>query len=271
MNTKTNKWLLVILCSCLLLNNCTPTPPAGCSDTITGTSLQTNLIAYYKFPSSGAQLNDYSGNNFHLTNTGSVAADLNRSGSANCAMRFNGNNYLETTMPSGLSYVSGQAFTLALSFKPDAPPFANGAFKILVAQLQASVVVSPSILLGAAWTFTAPSLRIDSSKNIVANVGAYLHSPGVSMISNNDWHTAIFSWDGVNQVSLTDYNSATAVTTTQTATVTPIAACTAGSCPTHTVIGYGFIGVIDDIKIWSRILTATEILTIKTYDSPCCP
>ena len=266
---------VVLLFSLGLINNCTPTPPPatiGCVDSLGLAPLSVNLVAYYKFPSTGGpQLNDYSGNANHLTNILSALPDLNRIGSTNCAMRFNGSNYLETNLSTSLSYTSGQPFTLVLTFRPDATvPSPPNSTQILVSQFLPAQPIVPSVLLPANWTSAMPGLRLDSAKNIVSKTGTYLTSPGTSLITNNDWRTAIFVWDGISQIAITDHNFTSGITTSNTATVTPIAPCAAGSCPTHTVIGFGFKGVIDDIKLWSRVLTPTEFSTVKTYVSPCC-
>ena len=92
--------LLAAIAGISLLNGgCSPTPVPGCADNITTATLSTGLVAYYKFPSSGVQLNDYGGNGYHLSNVGGVTPDINRVSSANCAMRFNGSNYLQA--PAG--------------------------------------------------------------------------------------------------------------------------------------------------------------------------
>jgi hypothetical protein len=45
----------------------------------------------------------------------------------------------------------------------------------------------------------------------------------------------------------------------------------ATSCTTPTtIIGYGFKGIIDDIKVWNRLLTTAELNAAFSYDSPCC-
>jgi hypothetical protein len=174
-------------------------------------------------------------------------------------------------MPSALSFDSSKPFTLVLSYKPDVALIPTGIFPILVAQLYPATVVNPALLGYAASAGPQPALRLDSMKNTFTNVGTFLRTPNTNIATNTDWHTVIFSWDGINTVSLTDYNLTTTITTTQTASFVALPNCVPGSCPTHTIIGYGFNGIIDDVKFWGRLLTPAEITTIKTFDSPCCP
>jgi hypothetical protein len=265
------KILFVVLSSATLIlsgSSCSTTPPAGCADNITIPSLSTGLLAYYKFPSSGAQLNDYGGNGYHLSNVGSATPDVNRVGSPNCAMRFNGTNYLQA--PPGFPAVGVFAttpFTVMVTYQPDATSITpTNLHPILIGQFCGSL--TPAVLTST-WGSANFLLGLDSAKvpfSVLNPNAAYSGSP--IAFGDNSWHNAAVTWDGINTMKVYQFtipgtlfsqsNIYGPITNTCTSTYT-------------TIIGYGFKGIIDDIKIWNRVLTASELNTSFNYDSPCCP
>jgi hypothetical protein len=262
-----------LLIACLLLallqlcfSSCSPTPVPGCADTITVPSLSTGLIAYYKFPSSGSQLSDYGGNGYHLSNIGSVMPGNNRVGSNNCAMHFNGSNYLlaPATFPA-IGAFSSTPFTVMLTYKPDGTVIPNGTYAMLMAQVCGAI--SPTILN---YPFATANfvLGIDTCKVPFSTLNpnaAYAGSP--CSINDSAWHNAAVTWDGIGTITVYQF-TISGPAYSHSVTNGPLSP----SCGvTNTIIGYGFKGIIDDIKIWNRVLTVSELSAAFNYDSPCCP
>lgn len=257
-----------IIVICLLNKACSPTPVPGCADNITTPSLSTGLVAYYKFPSSGAQLNDYGGNAYHLSNVGSVTSDINRSLNANCAMKFNGSNYLQ--VPAGFPAIgafSTTPFTVMVTYKPDATLITSpNKFPILIAQVCGAV--TPAVLANPS-SATNFVLGIDSCKSpfgLLSPTAVYAGAPCWG--SDSLWHNAAITWDGVGTIKIYQFTITPSSQYSVTYASTPLAT----SCATpNTIIGYGFKGIIDDIKVWNRVLTSAELNAAFGYDSPCCP
>ena len=252
----------------LLNDGCSPTPVPGCADNITTATLSTGLVAYYKFPSSGAQLNDYGGNGFHLTNVGAVVTDINRALNANCAMKFNGTNYLQAPAGfPGIGAFSTTPFTVMVTYKPDAALIGSpNRYPILIAQVCGAV--TPAVLANPSSS-TNFVLGIDSCKSpfgLLWPTSVYAGAP--CWASDSIWHNAAITWDGVNTIKV--YQFTISPSSQYAATFTSVPLATSCSTPT-TIFGYGFKGIIDDVKVWNRVLTTAELNAAFGYDSPCCP
>jgi hypothetical protein len=247
--------------------SCASTPPAGCADNITVATLSTGLVAYYKFPSTGVQLDDYGGNGYNLSNIGAAVPDLNRALSAGCAMKFNGTNYLQA--PSSFPAIGAFAstpFTIVLAYKPDGA-FITPAntYPILIAQICGAI--SPSVLLNplASTNFV---LGIDSCKVpfcALSPNAAYAGNPCNK--ADSLWHNAAVTWDGIGTMKVYQFT----VGGTLYSQTSSSGALTTTCGTTKTIIGYGFKGVIDDVKVWNRVITSAELSAAMNYDSPCCP
>jgi Concanavalin A-like lectin/glucanases superfamily len=265
---KTCNKLICFFLLVILLASCSPTPPPGCADNITVATLSTGLVAYYKFPSSGFQLDDHGGNAYHLSNIGSVTSDLNRASSANCAMRFNGTNYLQATspLPSTIGPFLTKPFTVELAYKPDGALIVPAnTYPILIGLVCGPI--GPSILTNP-MGLNNFLLGIDSCKvpfSVLSPNAAYSGSPCNK--SDSLWHNAAVTWDGSNTMTVYHF-TAGGTLYSQVTTGVPL---TPGCSIPNTIIGYGLKGLIDDIKIWNRVITSAELSAAMSYDSPCCP
>jgi Concanavalin A-like lectin/glucanases superfamily len=268
------KSINTLILAAVIITSCTPTavPVVGCTDNIVSSSLGTGLLAYYKFPTAtaGNLLNDFGANGFTLTNVGGVVSDLDRTGLNTSSMRFNGTNYLlaPASFPNITTSV-GTPFTVMVTYKPDAALIIpQSKHPILIGQICGPII--PSILTNP---FSSPNfiLAIDSAKVVSSTLApnnAYSSSP--YNLVDNAWHNAAVSWDGINTVTVYQFNPApgSGITYSQTKVGTALAStCTSA----NTIIGYGFNGIIDDVKIWNRLLTAAEMMSAYSYDSPNCP
>ena len=81
--------------------------------------LQNGVVAFYPFIN--GSLNDESGNNNNLTNSTSASATSDRDGNPNCAFSFNSTNneFLEYTNPTFLDDLPVNNFSISLWYKAD--------------------------------------------------------------------------------------------------------------------------------------------------------
>ena len=199
-------------------------------------SLLTGLAGYYKLvEASGATALDSLGVN-DLANNGTVGTAAGRVGTSRV---MSTGNYLSAASASAYDYSTGQAFTVAAW----AYPTSKKAFGMVVAKDNSWVLRMDS--LGTGWEFTD-----------TVNPGA--RTPGVATL--NAWHLLVARYDpsvGMGEFSLSVNGGAS----TGNAPAFPL-----GSIK---VVQFGardganpFFGRVDEVGIWSRLLTAAEETTL---------
>jgi hypothetical protein len=90
---------LILLLAAAGCNKSSETDGAASMDCLPA-DMQSGVIAFYSF--SNGSINDYSGNNYHLTNGTTASPAEDRAGNPNCAFLFNRykNEFLHYTDPS---------------------------------------------------------------------------------------------------------------------------------------------------------------------------
>ncbi|MCX8524200.1 T9SS type A sorting domain-containing protein [Chryseobacterium formosus] len=194
------------------------------------------LVAWWGFTGSAI---DYSGNSNDLTVTGATLT-ADRNGTANAAYSFNGTSAFLTK--SSLSYNFAQAGTYSISFWMKKTGNSEG-----VAMMSGSNTSGNFIWL----------LQCDATKTIFGT-----NKQGESWTWANGPNYSTTAWEHFvavyNNQTMQLYKNGTLVSTS-TNTYT---GSTSAAMPFYIgrAIGGGYIAAsIDDVGIWSRVLTATEI------------
>lgn len=207
------------------------------------------LVAWWGFTGSAI---DYSGNSNDLTVTGATLT-ADRNGTANAAYSFNGTSAFLTK--SSLSYNFAQAGTYSISFWMKKTGNSEG-----VAMMSGSNTSGNFIWL----------LQCDATKTIFGT-----NKQGESWTWANGPNYSTTAWEHFvavyNNQTMQLYKNGTLVSTS-TNTYT---GSTSAAMPFYIgrAIGGGYIAAsIDDVGIWSRVLTATEISqlynsTLSTNDT----
>ena len=207
------------------------------------------LVGYWKFDEgSGASSTDSSGNN----NPGSlISSPTWTTGKVGEALSFNGStNYVNVGDPtSGILDFGTGDFTIAAWFKLDVLP---GTFTAIVNKGAASIVgyslsVTSANYLSGSIQATGGTNQNVSSISSALSVGVWTH--GVAVFDRDD-NIYIYK-DGVNVVT-SDY-SAGNTNSISNSTAFNIGA-RSGS--------YKFPGLIDEVRVYSRTLSAAEIMAL---------
>ncbi|WP_445721224.1 hypothetical protein, partial [Flavobacterium sp.] len=89
------------------------------------TNLQNGVIAFYPF--SNGSINDFSGNNYNLTNTTSASAGIDRAGNSNCAFSFTQANgdFIKYVNPTFMDDFQTLPFSISLWYKNENNPISD--------------------------------------------------------------------------------------------------------------------------------------------------
>lgn len=215
------------------IGNATMAPLAYSGIIAAPSILMNGLAGYYKMSqASGTSLwLDSLGNN-HLTQHGSVSS---ASGILGTAGVFDTNNYLQASNANVYDYPSGQSFTFACWVYPTT----LSAFGMVIGK----------------------NFRYDLRLGSVANTWDFTRTDGVGSsattgtVTANTWHFLCAWYDAVAGTLNLSVNNNTPVTITNTPGIVntdtfEIGART-GANP--------FIGRIDEVGVWNRVLTSAEI------------
>lgn len=211
--------------------------------------LNSSLLAYYPF-NGGA--NDVSGNNYNATTvTATITPDRNNI--ANSAYFFNGTQRIE--LPSGQLFDSPD-FTVSLWFQATSNANPSGA---VVQRIYAGATTvsgrqnfsmnynlngnnlvemrsEPAVPIPGGLVLTAPN---------IINVGTWYHMVAVRDFANNEV-----------RIYLDNIEVASSLIGFSPNLPSPLDIHSLGMYPTGV---QGFVGKIDDVGIWGRALTTTEI------------
>jgi hypothetical protein len=236
---------------------CPPPTSLPCS-TLTG-SLSSGVLAFYPF--GYGSLSDLSGNGNNLINTTAAVPTMDRNSSPTCAYRFSGTDFLTT--PAGgstfLNNITTSPFSISLWYQPlNTRPVGN--YELLIGR--------GNTPLHCPDTWGEWSLGLYDCRKAVAGFDMYSHWETSAMGCNqfmsfisNSWHHLAFVYDGTNY---TIYRDGIASSTSS------------GPCGPGTfnvaemMLGVDYNGDLDDIVIYNRTLSVSEVLTLFHLPASCC-
>ncbi len=204
-------------------------------------------VAYYPF---NGNANDESGNGNNGAVSGGGTFTTDRFGNPNSAFSSTTTSYID--IPESVSLDLQSAFTLSAWFKMEQ---VTHAYSALISK-DYSTGYSIGIDSGGSGVCPAPSGVVRNMRIMVANQNTYFNSD----FSCNTWyHVAVTYDDNTNQAQLYVNGS---LVDTQTVTASP-------NINSYS-LGIGrdmrfldkFVGVIDDVRIYNRVLTSDEILQL---------
>ncbi|WP_298422541.1 LamG domain-containing protein [uncultured Kordia sp.] len=218
-----------------------------CTSAMT-TPLIDNLILYMPFAN---EVKDLVSN---WETTGNYTYVSDRDGNTSCALGFNGSETLEVPITTTNQIVQGDAFSVSLWFKMQNTNASN--YEIL---LQKGSAISEGFQISVFDLNTPVFSDADSGYGLWDdpwNMDANLPS------DTTNWHHLVLTVDGNNTVRLyrdgqqrnEDVNSTIDI----------------GSTPLmNYMLGSGFEGHLDDIRMYNIALTPNDVSTLYTLDADC--
>ncbi len=259
--------------------DCSGTVPTGyslttlgtdCDDTnstigssfVLPTSLQTGLLAQYTF--NGGSINDFSGNGHHLTNTTAATDATDRNGNVKCAFEFdnlpNSNNqFLSTT---NTAFLNGLIeYSISCWYKAKDPTRGIVDYEVLVGRDYTPFACPDRV---GQWALALYDCRFA----VFARENSAWQSGGVCN-EVEVWHHLTATYNQVGN-TLKLYKNGVLQDTE-----TGIANCgTIGVAPALDLgdlfLGKDFTGVLDDVFIHNREITASEVTQLYGLGSSCC-
>jgi trimeric autotransporter adhesin len=219
--------------------------------------LTNGLVAYYPF---SGNANDASGNSRHGTST-AVSSVEDRFGTSASAYQFNGSSSVITV--SALSSVNLPELTLSTWVKPNALP-----------AVQASVINK-----WAGFTYQREDFGLALHGGLVVHFGNGRHGPAQGINSSNvlslhQWHHLVVTLDSAGNGTIW----VNGVVQAQRNILPLLPPATEPVRIGQMVDGNGgiidsFNGSIDDVRVYSRALSALEVQQLHAYESqpPCIP
>jgi hypothetical protein len=236
---------------------CPPPVTLPCS-TLTG-SLSSGVIAFYPF--GNGSLSDLSGNGYNLINPTAAVPTVDRMGSQNCAYRFNSTDFLTTPVGGSafLNNITTSPFSISIWYQPrNIRPVGN--YELLIGR--------GNTPLHCPDTWGEWSLGLYDCRKAVAGADMYSHWETSTMSCNafmsfisNSWHHIALVYDGTNY---TIYRDGLPSSTSS------------GPCGPGTfnvgemMMGVDYDGDLDDIVIYNRILSTSEVLSLFHLPGSCC-
>ena|SRR6218665_3584808 len=244
---KTNQIVIALLL--LIVIGCEKSEPETATRNLNclPTHLQNGVIAFYSF--GNGSLNDSSGNNYNLTNSTTASSGIDRDGNPNCAYQFNNanNEFLKYTNPTFLDNLPTNNFSISFWYKSNDLLGSYGAF------------------ISRDNQHYCNSSFGEWSVGYVNNVVSFDVTNGRVMhygVENANWeHIVITSNNSNNQIFVNGV-------------LIPNGSGINGtSCPSlnqgDLFIGRLYNGSIDDIIIYDRIVTATEVTELFNLNTCC--
>ena len=234
-----------------------PTAFPGCSTSGTLTDNDTDLLVHYDFNNN---LNDvknaYGDGRYNLTNTGGTIKYAQSCAYGQAVYFDSTSGYLENTSFDDSSnsnlFTSGN-FTIGLWFFADAD---MAEFSSMIASKQVSGVGND----GGNWSFQldtdgSDKIRWRSSQGAEVNDPYITHTSTTSTYAKNQWYHATFvkQDNGTGQIYINGVLQATSTGTQHT----PMERFRVGA---NRAAGKGWKGYIDEVKVYGRALTSTEVV-----------
>lgn len=233
------------------------------SSIVIPTNLQTGLLAQYTFNSGST--NDFSGNARHLTNVNSATSVADRNGNLNCAFQFDNipssnNQYLTST---STAFLNGLAeYSISCWYKAEDPSRGIVDYEVLVGR-DTGPLTCPD--RKGQWSLALYDCRFalfarensawESFSNPCNEVEVWHH---LTATYNQVGNTIKLYKNGVLQ------STKAGVANCGTLVVSP--AIDFGDL----FLGKDFTGVLDDVFIHNREITAAEVTQLFTLGSSCC-
>lgn len=210
-------------------------------------NLQNGVIAFYSF--GNGSLNDSSGNNHNLTNPTTASSATDRAGNPNCAFNFikSNNEFLQHTNPTFLDNLPTNNLSISFWYKSNDLFGSRGVFISRDDQQHCNSSFG-------VWSigYVNNVLIFEVSNGLELNYG----------VENTTWEHIVITSDNsnnqlfVNGVLIQNGNGFNGI-----------------SCPIlnqgDLFIGRLYDGLIDDIIIYDRVITATEITELFNL-AACC-
>ncbi|WP_177765580.1 LamG domain-containing protein [Flavobacterium sp. I3-2] len=252
--------LATLFVSAILIFSCqnddntnTQNPSTNCLPT----NLQNGVIAAYSF--SNGSLNDSSGNNYHLSNPTSAFSDADRAGNPNCAFHFKKANgdFLTRANPLFLNDFGTQPFSISLWYKCNNPNPTTSEWEKLISRDIGEFC--PAIF--GQWSVSLIDLRRPvfgiNERNIIFNL---------SNTEISQWrHLVVTSLGNDLKMYLDGVQSTVPITS---------GGCNPGTTHMPSNVGDLFLGIdyeglLDDIIIYNRVLSQSEVIQLANL-APCC-
>jgi hypothetical protein len=201
------------------------------------------LVAWYPF---NGNANDESGNGNNGINNGATLT-IDRNGNANKAFAFNGtSNYIDVSDNNTLDLVS--TFTISGWYNTTAT---SANLYTLVGKSRDNSGGTGYVL---AYGIPSSTLSLNWGPNIVLNIPSTIYSSG--------WHFMVGTSDGSN---IKIYMDSVMIQSMSTSPSLINSTSSLNIGRENSILGRYFLGKLDDIGIWNRALTQTEIT--KLYSS----
>ena len=230
-------------------------------------NLETNVLAFYPF--SNGSINDFSGNNRHLTNTTTAAPSVDRNGNQDCAYEFDlqaaNAEFLTTVNTNFLNNLN--EFSISLWYQPLDPTRGGGEFEVLACRDFGSKVPNRygwwsvglydcrRAVFGRAnsvWDQVITANPFDCEQEVILRTNTWHHLVATLDITNDEMK--IYR-DGVLQ---------------ETAPIN-------STGPTQFIVqdmgdlffGVDYTGRLDDIILYSKVLDQAEVNQLKELEGCC--
>lgn len=209
------------------------------------TGLQNGVIALYSF--GNGSLNDSSGNNYNLTNPTTASSAMDRAGNPNCAFKFDeaNNEFLKYANPTFLDNLPTNNFSVSFWYKSNNKgggafigrnnqPYCNSSFG------EWSIGYVNNVLVFGATNGRLSSYGVETTnwEHIVItsnNNSKQLYRNGVLIPTGS----------GINGISCPILNQG------------------------DLFIGHSYDGFIDDVIIYNRVVTSTEVTELFNLNACC--
>jgi gliding motility-associated-like protein len=214
-----------------------------CNISDVNSGLRSGLLAYWPFC---GNLNDASGNNRNGTNFGATSA-IDRYGVRNSAMAFN------------LNALNGQYITVP-GINVNTPGSTGMSLSLWIKRLPLST--TPSTIFRQEVACNFPDFLIQSLPSQIETgirTSSYVSNYS-SITADTNWHLVTMTYD--KSLLRTYYDANLLTTQSRTGNVSFLENIAyIGLCGNN--VSHGFSGYIDDIGMWDRPLTTSEILNLR--------
>lgn len=253
---------LIISCD----NDDNPNPQPEPESSCIPANLQTNMIAFYPF--SGGSINDFSGNNYNLSNSTTAMPAQDRNGNANCAFSFDAANgeFLTYANPTFINGFDSQPFSVSLWFKAEGTR-SGGIYEQLIGR---------DTGLHCPDTYGQWSVGLYDCRNSVFGINDYsLWGDGYPNFygdtdcandpSTNVWHHLVVTSDGTPGGTMMYIDGLPTSHAPNTGCSNPQGTSDIGDL----FLGKEYTGLLDDVVLFSQTLTQSEVTQLYEL-APCC-
>lgn len=230
--------------------------------------LKNNTLAFYTF--GNGSLKDASGNGHDLTNTTTASPGMDRSNNANCAYRFNAKSSTQEFLTTAnTSFLNGLSqFSISLWYKPEDSSRKGGDCEVLINRDTISARLSDR---NGQWSVSLYDCRrAVFARNtsvwdtlISSGSGQNLCSSEVS-VRTGSWHHLVVTFNKSNNEEMKIYRDGALQETDS-----GLRFATATKDIGDLFIGQLYTGSIDDIIIFNKTLTLTEVNDLAAMGSCC--